>query len=41
MSPEYSDAIDAYDAHLLLDRGLSDNKRTAYAQDLTRLAAHH
>jgi len=40
MSPEYSDAIDAYDAHLLLERGLSDNTRTAYAQDITRLAAH-
>lgn len=40
MTPEYSAAIDAYDAHLLLERGLSDNTRIAYTLDITRLANH-
>ena len=38
--PDYSDLIDSYDAHLLLERGLSDNTREAYTSDIRRLAEY-
>jgi integrase/recombinase XerD len=36
----FSDLLDAYEAHLLLERGLSENTRIAYIQDLSRLGEH-
>lgn len=35
---QYDTLIDSYDAHLLLERGLSDNTREAYTADICRLA---
>ena len=37
MATDYTDLLDAYDAHLLIERGLSDNTRAAYRMDVERM----
>ncbi|MDE5745791.1 MAG: tyrosine recombinase XerD [Paramuribaculum sp.] len=40
MTPDYTTLIDSFDAHLLLERGLSVNTREAYVADIRRLAEY-
>lgn len=40
MTPDYTGLIDSFEAHLMLERGLSDNTLQAYTADVRRLAEY-